>query len=97
MKSYRQEDSNTDIEMFFTETGTPDSEEESDEEEIEEQENVDIKSLSDALKYARELKKFHINVGDNEGLLLTSKLNLHLEKNAYKLKNMKQTCSADYF
>lgn len=92
MKSYRQEDSNTDIEMFFTETATP-----GDEEEIEGQENVDIKSLSDALKYARELKKFHINVGDNEGLLLTSKLNLHLEKNAYKLKNMKQTCSADYF
>lgn len=92
------EDSNTDVEMFITETGTTaNSEEESDEGEIEEPENCDIKSLSHALKYARELQKFLIDVGDSEGLLLTSKLNIHLEKNAYKLKNMKQTCLTDYF
>ena len=65
--------------------------------EIEEQENWDIKSISHALKCARGLQKFLINVSDDEELLLTSKLNIRLEKHAYILKNMKQICLADYF
>ena len=75
--------------MFIAEGGTTTDFEEETDGEIKEQENCDIKSMSHALKYARGLQKFLINVGDTEELLLTNKLNISLEKYTY---NLKQTC-----
>jgi len=54
---------------------------ENDEEEAEKQEISDINNLRGALKYRKQLEKIFLSIGDSEGLDLTSKLNVHLEKN----------------
>jgi len=70
---------------------------ENDEEEAEKQDISDINNLRDALKYSKQLEKLFLSIEDSERLDLTSKLNVHLEKNVYQSKYTKQTFMTDYF
>ena len=66
------------------------NEAESDEEdECNLEEECVITNVKDALKHAEQLQNFFINAGDHEGIQLTSKVNMHIEKKFFK--NSKQT------